>query len=535
MVLFGFFVSLPLFGQLIWASHIPNNIDDTRKLLKTKTGGYAIFHEEVTEINGIGKEVCRFDNEDLFFFEIDEVYDAAIFPDSTIAIETYSYGVDMPSGEAWAYSTIIKLDNACNVVQLAKDFIFPEYGDIEPLSDGSFALLYDYSKIALKDVNGETIWIKNLTGYETNDFLISALDSIMIATKQGLLSMDKLGNIASIHPNLIFEEIKRNDQGWIVGKSGDSLTVLSGEYQMNGQLDLTDEGVKDYAIKDDTLAILANSNQVKLLTTSMSLISEFQLTGNERYKFIELSNGKVALSGETIFGDESTNKISLSSFVKEYWYDGTSPNNEDDIGIVGMDLGSNAIIQEYGTLPTYHVTMPDTKIVVRNFGTVPVNKFYIRNGTFLPEFFETTIQPGEEITVPLPTLRFYTTVYPTGSTFEVCTWSSNPNLGLDADNSNDLFCTDFLVGTNEKIPSGMLALYPNPASNSLNVKINGHALMSDGHIRIIDITGRQILNSGLKIRDNFTIPVQDWPSGMYFLQYLEDGALQAVERFVIVH
>lgn len=79
-----------------------------------------------------------------------------------------------------------------------------------------------------------------------------------------------------------------------------------------------------------------------------------------------------------------------------------------------------------------------------------------------------------------------------------------------------------------------ISFYPSPASNYLTIELTSQKRTANPQLRIADAWGSLVKEIMLKpAPKNYTLPVQDWPSGMYFLQYLEDGEVKAAERFVV--
>jgi Secretion system C-terminal sorting domain len=88
--------------------------------------------------------------------------------------------------------------------------------------------------------------------------------------------------------------------------------------------------------------------------------------------------------------------------------------------------------------------------------------------------------------------------------------------------------------TMEEQPEMKLAIYPNPTSDFLNFELRTPRLLQRAIFRIVDANGKVVkeLQSDSP-RDTFIVPVRDWAAGVYFLQYLENNEVRAVERFVV--
>lgn len=81
-----------------------------------------------------------------------------------------------------------------------------------------------------------------------------------------------------------------------------------------------------------------------------------------------------------------------------------------------------------------------------------------------------------------------------------------------------------------------LAIYPNPTSDFLNFELRSPRPPQRASFRIVDATGKVMKEvQSESPRDTFIVPVREWAGGVYFLQYLEDNEIRAVERFVVSH
>jgi hypothetical protein len=87
------------------------------------------------------------------------------------------------------------------------------------------------------------------------------------------------------------------------------------------------------------------------------------------------------------------------------------------------------------------------------------------------------------------------------------------------------------------LPDGQplqLAIHPNPTGSYLNFQLRHATAMPTASFRIVDAHGRTV--SAIDSRmpwSTHVVPVHDWASGVYFLQYLENGQVRHSERFVV--
>jgi hypothetical protein len=527
--------SLEISGQMSWIADADYIRDQPDQFFSTKAGHYMIYYSKgIFLVNSDGIEIVKMDTSGVFPNSGSHAINGLVeMPDTTIAGSTSSYGSD-GGGTGWYFSSIIKFDQNGAGTLLGQDYQYG-YGYIEALSDGSFVVSYNGGDILIKDMNGEVVEEINLPNY-IHDLLATPQDSIIVATNQGLVVMDRYGNIANTYPDYVFKSVKLDGLNRMVGVADSTITLLSSDYQQMAQVVLTGDGVKDFTVVADTVAVLTTSNMVKLYSGDLSFIHEFPLGDNEIFHFIAMNKGWIALAGAEVYGDTNSNNYSTTSFIKEYSMEGATTDHAEDIGMTSINLGSNVVIEPHSTNPNFNwVYFPDAKITIHNYGPVAVNQFYLRNLATSPMFLGVSILPGEEVVVPWPSLRTLVAGDPAGMTLEVCAWASQPNLSFDADASNDDFCTDFLVNGKETIkPQNAIYIYPNPTTDYLNFQLRTARPVQEATFRILDVQGRVLREfQSNHLQDTFIVPVEGWAAGVYFLEASEKGVVLGVERFVV--
>jgi hypothetical protein len=82
-------------------------------------------------------------------------------------------------------------------------------------------------------------------------------------------------------------------------------------------------------------------------------------------------------------------------------------------------------------------------------------------------------------------------------------------------------------------PTVKLSIYPNPTADFLNFHVKGHPPAGNASARIVNEAG-QVMKQVQKISPDETVilPVANWPSGVYFLQYLSEGQTIISEKFI---
>lgn len=80
-----------------------------------------------------------------------------------------------------------------------------------------------------------------------------------------------------------------------------------------------------------------------------------------------------------------------------------------------------------------------------------------------------------------------------------------------------------------------LSVYPNPTTDYLNFQLRSNEFLKNGTFRIINADGKVIksIQVDVRIEDTFVLPVWEWATGVYFLQYLDgDREIVVSEKFI---
>jgi hypothetical protein len=91
--------------------------------------------------------------------------------------------------------------------------------------------------------------------------------------------------------------------------------------------------------------------------------------------------------------------------------------------------------------------------------------------------------------------------------------------------------TDYIDGVPETAEAKVLAVYPNPVADVLQVDCSSSLLGAT--IEILSFTGKN-MGTWLVERDSMDIPVSGWASGSYFLR-LQDGKGTLTRTFTVAH
>lgn len=88
-----------------------------------------------------------------------------------------------------------------------------------------------------------------------------------------------------------------------------------------------------------------------------------------------------------------------------------------------------------------------------------------------------------------------------------------------------------------EIPSQniQLSIYPNPTSDYLNFLIRQQKRPKNAIVRIINAAGQVVQQiQAIENEVTYMLPVWNWETGVYFLQYIENGLVKQVKEVVVV-
>ncbi|MCG8328177.1 MAG: T9SS type A sorting domain-containing protein [Chitinophagales bacterium] len=79
-----------------------------------------------------------------------------------------------------------------------------------------------------------------------------------------------------------------------------------------------------------------------------------------------------------------------------------------------------------------------------------------------------------------------------------------------------------------------LNIFPNPTSNFLNLEFSGDLKPKSGQVHIFDNLGRLVKQiPSEQLRGSISISIKEWESGIYWLQYLENGITIISKSFLV--
>ena len=105
---------------------------------------------------------------------------------------------------------------------------------------------------------------------------------------------------------------------------------------------------------------------------------------------------------------------------------------------------------------------------------------------------------------------------------------NNPNFSLIKSNQNLVVVEGSKLLANNQFESNALRVFPNPASNVLNVKFNNSTTLIET-AAIYDISGRLVMNATVA---NQTIDVKSLASGSYLLILKDEKGNSFTQKFL---
>ena len=516
--------------QLEWVSYLQGEY--CSRMFRTTTGNYVLLNDNLifmaVDTNG-----------NTLFVNVgaplpgnphyDSTRDIFEMAGNTFGAVAHVYDFDPNSGMASGYYDVVLYDQEGQYAGFVDTRFFTPDREVG-LSGGDFVLACQCPYITRVTMDGFQVWDKQLPGY-LMDIALKPVDTLLLLTSQGLIVMDEHGVVAAQYPNIKHKLIKYGPQGGFVCVQGDTVLAYSSGYGLLAQQHLFGDKIKSFDAANGRIAVLTESDSVHVFDAMLVPVGSFRLVEDAAvFKFISVGQQTVALAGTEHYGSLEPNVGTYSVFIKEYGFAGNDFGASPDIGVVGINPVQEVEVQKI-VGNSYWLILHNVEVIVKNFGDNTVSSLVVWNKTFE----NLGLEPGTEQTIIHPEIKLiHFGDYPGGLVKSFCLYTSHPDFRLDADASNDRYCSDFLVSSEEAGLEQQINPYPNPASNHVNIQLPVRSPAKNTQIRILDGVGRVVKQINTRGETSFTLPVNDWAAGMYFLQYLEDGAVMGVEKFVVV-
>ena len=407
------------------------------------------------------------------------------------------------------------------------------------LSDNSLVLYNpEFSAVTRSEVDCQTKWGSN-TDFQIYDLAVTSDDRLVWAGNNGLAIMDAGGNIDTVYPDILFDEVQTTSFDGIVGLWQDSLFLISSDFVQLQSHHFPDDNILDYSVRFGKVAVLTENRFVHVFNDSLVFQNSFELLDESEFRLVDIGPEGLAFAGLETYGSEMPSGGTEAFFTKSYSFSGDNYDMSRDIGIADVQLGEVSHVAVDPVFPNYNrFYFNDASVTVENFGDEVVNGFFIRSQNpflgFSQHLEDVALEASGSLTLALDDFWVRSQVEP-GGLESVCLWTSHPDKRLDEDSANDGYCTDFLVGTEDGFPQNSFKLYPNPTHGMLNLQWNDKITSNDATCRIINAEGKVIKQMGIDLRQGMvTIPVENWLSGLYFIQIFGDSSLSYSESFLVI-
>ena len=250
--------------------------------------------------------------------------------------------------------------------------------------------------------------------------------------------------------------------------------------------------------------------------------------------------GLLKLDQETIFGAQLKESFvkTTSVFFEPSYVD--SP----DISISNFQVTLASEVVAYDSIEgIYQFANPDIlfEFDLTNNGTDSIFSYsyftQANGGIFCAEYRlfihknDLTLAPGETITIPsnLPAWAFH-------FADEIRLTVFAPNHRFDGNPSDNLLIgTDFIVSTDCCIGVNYdLQVFPTLAYDQLHVLLKTSGSSQGQEFRLVNLQGQIIFTTYISSGDtSFDISLENCSSGLYFLQYLQNGRLVETEKIMV--
>ncbi len=513
------------FGQIEWVGN--HSFSETASdLVRTSQDQYILVHS-----NGSGLTV--FDKDGAIVFEkllnpfkndnFEQISDIVELSDSSIVFTSRALDCDV------LISNYYKFDKSWN--EKARFYLYDANGPAAKFSDDAVVFSDKGASHLVKlDGTNSIKWETNLIWNSITDLVVTAQDTLLVATEQGLVKLTEAGNTIETFPTLIFDRLEILTNGNLIGQKNDVLYLYSPGLNLLSSYQQQGDAIVDLAIGQHEIAVLASSNKVIRLNLGLNQISTTVLTGhNQNFTSVTFANNGFMLGGGEQYGiDGHQNQ---SSFIKQVALDGSTANTAQDAALTSVHLvigQPTEIINWWGNY--YELVVHDVQVTVENTGTTTINRLNVNFLHLTPNFlwdcaemqtssnsFENlNLQPGATKVLDWGDQFMVFSENPSGQQLELCFWTSLPNQNLETNHDNDVSCTEILVAAHEPSPIAFSHAF-NPVADVLYLEMRTDVNSSVAKANIFNMAG-QLVHSE-PITEKFqNIELGHLADGAYFLQ-----------------
>ncbi len=383
---------------------------------------------------------------------------------------------------------------------------------------------YWLNELVMLDANGNIIWefgpISNVS-----DLVVTASDTILLATTQGLKELDLTSAQAGQHPELIFDRLETLANGNLLAQIGDTLRLFSpglatlATYQGNA--------IEDIAFDENEILVLTAAPTVIRLDLSLSVIATTPLSGDtQTFKAIAFTDNGFMVGGIEKYGTASTENS--SAFIKEFSVNGNTSNTNKDAALTSVHFSGSEVevINWWGGF--YEAVVHGLQVTVENAGSTILERLNVnfRHNTsvFLWEcaelqassksFDNLNLQPGASMVLDWGDQSLLFNENPAGSQLNLCMWTSLPDHHLETNNDNDVACTEVLVAAHEPFPITFYHAF-NAVADVLYLEMKSQ--VDAANANVFNAAGQLVYKAPIEEQSQ-NLDLSGLPDGAYFLQ-----------------
>ena len=402
---------------------------------------------------------------------------------------------------------------------------------------GQDKIMQEDNRLTFIDTLENEIWTEALDTAIT-DIYVTKGDTVVSITEKSLYLFSPSGDTIGLFPNYGFHHTVPISNNQWVGQRKDSLFLLSSTFELLSTTNFPDAEVLDMEAGYGKIVLLTEDSTFYIFDNSLAFQNNFKLDENNliSFKNFELTEDGIIVAGKTKYYEND-----FATYFKKYHWDGSSFNDENnDVGIVSVDLGNNfSIYPISGQWATpeidtvYQLIYHEAVFTVKNYGETTIESLVIN--TFFPYLFvdiydhtelfngfirknanNISIEPSEEKKIHR-SMTFTFVDPPNGEIYDQCFWVSLPNNRIDDDPTNDSHCFEMAVSTDEELLNNpTISIFPNPSNGIFKLSVN-EIKSKNAEWILYDQYGRQ----------QFLMPLNNWqneydillphlPTGIYF-------------------
>jgi len=448
---------------------------------------------------------------------------------------------------------------------LKKSDGFQFTSDFQPLDNKDFIVAH-YGKVQCIDTNLNVIWTYNSGTFYDNTILKQAPNGNIFAfMEDSILNFHSTTGILTNYYETNIEQEGVAQIGEFFYTIDENKMVLFMDTAFNfgfATFDVSpyfDEVYKAdmKSSSSNQLYVLGKKNASStfiLLSNGISPTNTFVI--DTSYQFISdfaLSDNQVAVVGGD-FSDEQFNwyqpyyplnvqRGSAHSFFKTTDFSLTDHNSGIDIGITDIQFNQFSTSQGNCTVPYMNYDFTNVQVVVKNFGTTPVQEFNIYGrfeNTCSSICINTiqikraisinTLQPGDSATVSLNNVNipFQANI----GSLDLCFWTGEAVNKLDVNHDNDKYCSNvLLINTEQQFVENSINILPNPANHFINIELSN--AIQNATIEIYNSAGQlQISQSNLNVNDLQNLNISALVNGFYILKITNSNNDTYIGKFI---